>query len=173
VLGVLSTEVQTLSVCEDRTNASKAAMLDAGVPADSIFQVPYTGEAQSAQDAAGPVVTAHPDVTHWVVFACNDEGVLGTLNALATQGVSPDNVLGVGLGAYEACKFWAADQPSGFKAALFISGLDVGASAAQVLYDNVVNGVPLPENTIAPTTIVDASTFEDVFDPISLANCSQ
>ncbi len=94
-------------------------------------------------------------MTHWVVFACNDEGVLGTLNALATQGVSPDNVIGVGLGAYEACKAWAAEQPSGFKAALFISGLDVGASAAQVLYDNVVNGVPLPENTIAPTTIVD------------------
>ena len=58
--------------------------------------------------------------------------------------MSPDNIIGVGLGAYEACKFWAADQPSGFKAALFISGLDVGASAAQVLYENIVNGVELP-----------------------------
>jgi L-arabinose transport system substrate-binding protein len=170
-VGVLSTEVQTLSVCEDRTNASKQAMLDAGVPAENIFQVPYTGETQSAQDAAGPVITAHPDVTHWVVFACNDEGVLGTLNALATAGVSPDNVLGVGLGAYEACKPWAAGQPSGFKAALFISGLDVGASAAQVLWDNVVNGVALPEFTIAPTTIVDAATFATTMDPVSVANC--
>ena len=52
-------------------------MLEVGVPEDAIFQVPYTGETQSAQDAAGPVITAHPDVTHWVVFACNDEGVLG------------------------------------------------------------------------------------------------
>jgi L-arabinose transport system substrate-binding protein len=173
VLGVLSTEVQTLSVCEDRTNASKQAMLDAGVAAESIFQVPYTGETQSAQDAAGPVITAHPDVTHWVVFACNDEGVLGTLNALATQGVSPDNIIGVGLGAYEACKFWAAEQPSGFKAALFISGLDVGAAAAEVLYNNVVNGEALPEFTVAPTTIVDATTYADVFNEVSLANCSQ
>jgi L-arabinose transport system substrate-binding protein len=172
-LGVLSTEVQTLSVCEDRTNASKAAMLEVGVPEDAIFQVPYTGETQSAQDAAGPVITAHPDVTHWVVFACNDEGVLGTLNALATQGVSPDNVIGVGLGAYEACKFWAAEQPSGFKAALFISGQDVGAAAAQVLFDNIVNGVELPESTVAPTTIVTPETYADVFDEISLANCSQ
>lgn len=172
-LGVLSTEVQTLSVCEDRTNAAKAAMLDAGVSEDAIFQVPYTGETQSAQDAAGPVITAHPDVTHWVVFACNDEGVLGTLNALATQGVSPDNVIGVGLGAYEACKAWAADQPSGFKAALFISGLDVGAAAAEVLYNHVVNGEPLPENTIAPTSIVGPDTYADVMDEISLANCSQ
>ncbi len=172
-LGVLSTEVQTLSVCEDRTGAAKAAMLEVGVAEDAIFQVPYTGEAGSAQDAAGPIVTAHPDVTHWVVFACNDEGVLGTLNALAGQGVAADNVIGVGLGAYEACKFWAAEQPSGFKAALFISGQDVGAAAAQVLYDNIVNGVELPESTVAPTTIVDASTYGDVFDEISLANCSQ
>jgi L-arabinose transport system substrate-binding protein len=171
-LGVLATEVQSLSVCMDRTNAARQKMIDAGVPEESIFAVPYEGNTQSGTDAAGPVITAHPDVTHWVVFACNDEGVLGTLNALATQGVSPDNVIGVGLGAYEACKFWAADQPSGFKAALFISGLDVGASAAQVLYDNIVNGVELPEMTIAPTTMVDASNYADVFDEISLANCS-
>lgn len=172
-VGVLSTEVQTLSVCEDRTNAAKEQMAAAGVAAENIFQVPYTGETQSAQDAAGPVITAHPDVTNWVVFACNDEGALGTINALAAAAVSTDNVIGVGLGAYEACKPWAAGQPSGFKAALFISGLDVGASAATVLYDNVVNGVALPPETIAPTTIVDASTYATVMDPISVANCSK
>ena len=172
-VGVLSTEVQTLSVCVDRTDASKAAILAAGVPAENIFPVVYTGETQSAQDAAGPVITAHPDVTDWVVFACNDEGVLGTLNALATAGVSPDNVIGVGLGAYEACTPWAAAQPSGFKAALFISGLDVGASAATVLYDNVVNGVALPPTTIAPTTIVDATSYATSMDAISVANCSK
>jgi L-arabinose transport system substrate-binding protein len=172
-VGVLSTEVQTLSVCNDRTDASKAAVQAAGVPAESIFPVVYTGETQSAQDAAGPVITAHPDVTNWIVFACNDEGVLGTLNALATAGVSPDNIIGVGLGAYEACKPWAANQPSGFKAALFISGLDVGASAAQVLWDNVVNGVELPPFTIAPTTIVDATTYTTAMDAISVANCSK
>ena len=33
-VGVLSTEVQTLSVCEDRTDDEKAAMTAAGVPAD-------------------------------------------------------------------------------------------------------------------------------------------
>lgn len=172
-VGVLSVEVQTLSVCNDRTDNQKAAIIAAGVPEAQVFPVPYSGEALSAQDAAGPVITANPDITNWVVFGCNDEGVLGTLNALATAGVSPDNIIGVGLGAYEACKPWAAEQPSGFKAALFISGLDVGSTAAQVLYDAVVNGVEPPAFSIAPTTIVDPSNFADVFDPISLANCSK
>ena len=172
-VGVLSVEVQTLSVCNDRTDNEKAAVIAAGVPEDQVFAVPYTGESLSAQDAAGPIITANPDVTNWVVFGCNDEGVLGTLNALATTGYSPDDIIGVGLGAYEACKFWAADQPSGFKAGLFISGLDVGNTAATVLYDAVVNGVEPAENSFAPTTIVDPDNYTDVMDEISLGNCSQ
>lgn len=172
-VGVLSVEVQTLSVCNDRTDAEKAAIQAAGVSEDAIYPVPYTGETLSAQDAAGPIITANPDVTNWVVFGCNDEGVLGALNALATAGVDPDNVIGVGLGAYEACKPWEAEQPSGFKAALFISGLDVGETAANVLYDAVVNGVEPPAETFAPTTIVNASNYTEVMDDVSLANCSQ
>jgi L-arabinose transport system substrate-binding protein len=172
-VGVLSVEVQTLSVCNDRTDNEKSAVIAAGVPQEQVFPVPYTGETLSAQDAAGPVITAHPEVTSWVVFGCNDEGVLGTLNALATAGVKTDDIIGVGLGSYEACKPWAADQPSGFKAGLFISGLDVGKTAATVLYDAVVNGKTPAEASYAPTSIVDASNFETIFDPISLANCSK
>ncbi|MGM0374586.1 MAG: arabinose ABC transporter substrate-binding protein [Chloroflexota bacterium] len=171
-VGVLSVEVQTLSVCNDRTDAEKAAIIEAGVPEEQVFPVPYTGETLSSQDAAGPVITANPDITHWVVFACNDEGVLGTLNALATAGFAPENIIGVGLGAYEACKPWAADQDTGFKAALFISGLDVGRTAAQVLYDAVVNGVEPPAETFAPTTIVTPQNYTEVMDDVSLANCS-
>ncbi|MFN8464977.1 MAG: hypothetical protein U0X20_05475 [Caldilineaceae bacterium] len=172
-VGVLSVEVQTLSVCNDRTDNEKAAIIAAGVPEANIFPVPYTGEALSAQDAAGPIITANPDVTNWVVFGCNDEGVLGTSNALATAGASPDNIIAVGLGAYEACKPWAAGQPSAFKAGLFISGLDVGKTAATVLNDAVVNGKAPAEKSYAPTSIVDATNYKDVFDPISLANCSK
>jgi L-arabinose transport system substrate-binding protein len=172
-VGVLSVEVQTLSVCNDRTDNEKASIEAAGVPTAQVFSVPYTGETLSAQDAAGPIITAHPDVTNWVVFGCNDEGVLGALNALATAGATPDNIIGVGLGAYDACKPWAAGQASGFKAGLFISGLDVGKTAATVLYNAVVNNTPPPANSYAPTTIVDPTNYKTVFDPISLANCSK
>ncbi|MGL4651770.1 MAG: substrate-binding domain-containing protein [Caldilineaceae bacterium] len=172
-VGVLSVEVQTLSVCNDRTDNAKAAVLAAGMPEESILSVPYTGETLAAQDAAGPIITANPDVTNWVVFACNDEGVLGALNALATQGALPENIIGVGLGAYEACKPWAAGQPSGFKASLFISGLDVGNTAANVLWEAVVNGAEVPPVSYAPTSIVTPENFQENMDEVSLANCSQ
>lgn len=172
-VGVLSVEVQTLSVCNDRTDNAKAAIKGAGISDDQILSVPYTGETLAAQDATGPIITANPTITNWVVFACNDEGVLGALNALATAGVSPDDVIGVGLGAYEACKPWAAGQPSGFKAALFISGLDVGRTAAQVLHDALTTGTPPPANTYAPTSIVNAENYKTTMDEVSMANCSQ
>jgi len=170
-VGVLSVEVQTLSVCNDRTTAEKAKIQAAG--ATNVYPVPYSGEIASAQTAAGPIITAHPDITNWVVFACNDEGVQGTVNALASAGVSNANIIAVGLGAYQACKPWAAKQDSPWKAALFISGLDVGKAAADVLWNNVTNGTPLPAQTIANTTIVDPTNYATVMDKTSLANCSK
>lgn len=159
--GVLSTEVQTLSVCMDRTNAAGEQVLDAGVTEDQIVPVTYDGTADSALQAAGPVITANSDVTHWIVYACNDEGVLGTLNALENAGYAPENVIGVGLGAYEACRPWDAGIESGFKAALYISGRDVGAAAAEVLAANILDGTPLPPFTVADTQIVTPDNYAD------------
>ncbi|HQZ11721.1 MAG TPA: substrate-binding domain-containing protein [Devosia sp.] len=159
--GILSVEVQTLSVCNDRTTASRDEVTKAGADAAKIFPVAYDGTTNSALDAAGPVITAHPDVEHWVVFGCNDEGVLGTLNALTNAGFSPDNIIAVGLGAYEACRPWAAGQASGFKAALYISGIDVGTAAANALIAAIDKGTPLPPNTVANTTIVNPTNYKD------------
>lgn len=170
-IGVLSVEKQDLSVCNQRTDAEKAEVQKAGVTAANVFPVASDATVTGAQSASAPVITAHPDITNWIVMGCNDESVLGGLNALAAANVKPDNIIGVGLGAYEACRPWHANQPSGFKAALYISGTDVGAAAAQVLYDNVVNGKPLPAKTVAKTTIVDPTTYATVFSKESLANC--
>lgn len=162
-LGVLATEVQTLSVCNDRTNAAREQVMAVGVTEDQIFSVPYEGTADSALQVAGPVITAHPNVDRWVVFACNDEGVLGTLNALYSAGIVAEDIIGVGLGAYEACRPWAADLDTGFRAALYISGVDVGAAAAAALAANINDGTPLPPMTVANTTIVTPDTYAEYF----------
>jgi L-arabinose transport system substrate-binding protein len=160
--GVLSVEVQTLSVCNDRTNAEKKEIVAAGADQSKIFPVAYDGTTNSALAAAGPVITAHPDVNKWVVFGCNDEGTLGTLNALTNAGFGPGDMIVVGLGAYEACRPWAAGQQSGFKAALYISGVDVGSAAANALIATIDKGTPLPPKTIAKTTIVTPDNYKSV-----------
>jgi L-arabinose transport system substrate-binding protein len=170
-VGVLAAEVQTLSVCNDRTNAEIAQIESAGVPAANVYPVPYDGTTPAAQNAAGPVTTAHPNVTNWIVFDCNDEGVLGVLNALSTAGVAPSNIIAVGLGAYLACVPWHANQPSGFKAALYLSGADVGTAAADELWNHVMKGQPLPANTIVKTTIVTPQNYATVIRPGDAPAC--
>ncbi len=161
-LGVLSVEVQTLSVCNDRTDAARGQVLSVGASADDIIPVPYDGTADSAIQAAGPVITANPGVDKWVVYACNDEGVLGTVNALQNAGFGPDDVIAVGLGAYEACRPWQAEIPTMFKAALYLSGVDVGDAAARALIRTIEEGAELPANTVANTTMVTPETYADV-----------
>ena len=158
VVGMLSSRSRTSRSASSAPMPRRPPSRRPASPADRIYPVSGGGAVDTAQAATGPVVTAHPDVTKWIIAGCNDESVLGAINALSAAGVAPADIIGVGLGAYEACRPWAAGQDTGFKGALFISGLDVGAAAAQVLYDNVVNGKPLPPTTVANTTIVDDPT---------------
>lgn len=161
-LGVLTIAVPTLSVCNDRTGAEKAQLMAAGVKEESFIQVDYDGTTDASLTASGPVITAHPKVTKWVVVSCNDEGVLGGTNALKNAGVAAKDVIAVGLGAYEACRPWQAGIETGFKASLYISGTDVGDAAARALINSVEKGAPLPAKTVANTTIVDPTTYKDI-----------
>lgn len=160
--GILSVGVQTLSVCNDRTNAEKAQLMAAGAQEANFLTVAYDGTTDSALTAAGPVITANPAVEKWVVVSCNDEGVLGASNALKNAGVAPADVIAVGLGAYEACRPWKAGIDSAFKAALYISGVDVGDAAARALIKSIETGGPLPAKTVANTTIVDPTTYKEI-----------
>lgn len=160
--GVMSVEVQTLSVCNDRTTAAFDQVVAAGGDASKRISVAYDGTTDASLTAAGPVITANPGVNKWVVFACNDEGVLGATNALKNAGFDASDVLAVGLGAYEACRPWKAGIDTGFKAALYISGVDVGDAAARALINSIETGEALPLKTVANTTIVDPTTYADI-----------
>ncbi len=158
--GVLAVEVETLSVCMDRTNAAREQLTAAGVDAAKIVSVPYDGTTDTALTAAGPVITANAAVNKWVVVACNDEGVSGALNALRTASFQPADIIAVGLGAYEACRPWQEGIETGYRSALYLSGVDVGDAAARALIASIESGEPLPASTVANTTIVDPTTWE-------------
>ena len=158
---VLNVEWPELSVCKDRTDASNAVFLET-VPdfdASQIVNVPYDGTSPKALENTAASITANPEATNWLVWSCNDEGVQGAIRALEGAGFTPEQVIGVGLGAYIACQEWQSGD-SMFKAALYISGVDVGQVAVEALHTAVTTGEPLPPQTFADTTIVDPDTWE-------------
>ncbi|GAA4837528.1 substrate-binding domain-containing protein [Kitasatospora terrestris] len=151
---------QDVTVCGDRVKAAKGAF-GAAVQGVPNIDVATDNTPTGAQDRIAATVTANPGVKHWVVWGCNDENVQGGVTALANAGFKAEDVVGVGLGAYLACKDWNGGKPSGMKAALFINGKDVGALAVQTMVDRLKNGKDFPAEAFAPTRMVDAATWKD------------
>ncbi|MGW6837046.1 substrate-binding domain-containing protein [Streptomyces sp. NPDC054949] len=156
---VVSAWKQDVTVCGNRVNAAKKAF-DAAVPGVKTIDVPTDNTPTGAQDKIAATVTANAGVKNWVVWGCNDENVSGGVTALQNAGIKPANIVGVGLGAYLACKEWQTDKPAGMKAALFINGKDVGALAVQTMYDKLKNGKDFPAEAFAPTTMVDRASWK-------------
>ncbi|GAA3467656.1 substrate-binding domain-containing protein [Nonomuraea roseola] len=151
---------QDVTVCSDRVKAAEDAFAAGGGTGVKNIDVPTDNTPTGAQDKISATITANPGVKHWVVWGCNDENVQGGVTALENAGFDADDVIGVGLGAYLACKNWGSGKPSGMKAALFINGRDVGALAVQTMYDNLKIGKALPKEAFAPTKMVDDSNWQ-------------
>ncbi|MDH6578430.1 substrate-binding domain-containing protein [Kitasatospora sp. MAP5-34] len=151
---------QDVTVCGDRVKAAKDAFGSGAGASVQNIDVATDNTPTGAQDKVAATLTANPGVKHWIVWGCNDENVQGGVTALQNADISPANIIGVGLGAYLACKDWGSGAPSGMKASLFINGSDIGALAVQTMYDKLKNGKDMPAEAFAPTTMVDATTWQ-------------
>jgi L-arabinose transport system substrate-binding protein len=156
---VLAAYQQGLSDCQQREQGEEQGFASAAGATVPTIKVGTDNSVVDAQNKTGAVITANPNIKHWVVWGCNDEDETGAVTALQNGGIPASNILGVGLGAYLTCKDWTAKKNTGNKAALFIDGHAVGAAAVDALVNKVRNGTALPPITIAKTTMVDASNF--------------
>jgi L-arabinose transport system substrate-binding protein len=157
---VVAAYQQGLSDCQQREQGEEDGFAKAAGTELKIVKIGTDNSVVDAQNRTAAAITANQGVKHWVVWGCNDENETGAVTALQNSGVAPADIIGVGLGAYLTCKDWAAGKASGNKAALFIDGHAVGASAIKALVAKIRDGKDLPAMTIAPTKIVDASNYE-------------
>ncbi|MFG2820012.1 substrate-binding domain-containing protein [Kitasatospora sp. NPDC048365] len=157
---IVSAWKQDVTVCQDRVNAAEDAFIATAGASIEKIAVPTDNTALGAQSRVAAILATHPRIRHWIVWGCNDENVQGGVTALENAGFKAEDVIGVGLGAYLACKDWNGTKPSGMKAALFINGKDVGALAVQTMYDKLKNGKDFPKEAFAKTTMVDATTWK-------------
>jgi L-arabinose transport system substrate-binding protein len=147
---------QQLSVCQERENGEEAGFAAVAGTPPTIIKIGTDNSVVDAQNRTAAVVTANPQIKQ-----------TGAVTALANAGMRSGDIIGVGLGGYLTCKDWQAGQASGNKAALFISGQDVGSAAVRVLVDAIRNHTPLPAKTIATTTIVTPTTWKSVMGSCS------
>ncbi len=113
----VSVEDQDLEVCNLRTDGATKKLKELGILKDAdIIHLPYDNTANSGMDAMAPVITANPDVTNWLLYSCNDDGVLGAWRALQNSGVDAKNVIGVGINGQLAAEEFKKGEPTGLRA---------------------------------------------------------
>lgn len=155
-VGVFNIEFANLSVCTDRTNASTATWqeLFPEMAAEQMILAPYDGTLNNAIDTFASTITANPQIEKFVLYSCNDDGVMGAVRALEQAGVPAENIIGIGLGAHLACDEWAKDETTGFSGAIWIDAANHGRFAVANMVNHLRYGVPLPAFTYAPGIFV-------------------
>ena len=165
-LKVAALTFSTLDVCNQRTDASKAAILDGipGLTEDAIVEVDYEGaNTDGGLLAMQGLLTANPDVTHWLVYSCNEEGVVGAVRALEAAGKDADSC-GVGLGDGALAKIEMLEkQSAAYCGSLYVDSRKHGAVGVQAIYDYVVNGTEIPLEQLQDGIKVTADNAAEVF----------
>jgi L-arabinose transport system substrate-binding protein len=89
-----------LRTARDRVAGARAALVASGFPADRIFDQPqkFPLDVESGFNSAAAALTKHPSVKHWLIFALNDETVMGGVRATESRGFRAADICAIGIG---------------------------------------------------------------------------
>ena len=151
-LRVAAIEAQQIEPCMERSDNATAAFLAAtGIGEDMVLRIPIAPQTtEQATAALATMGVANPQVTHWVVFGCDDSDVIGGIRGLGEAGYTPDSILAVGPTGSTACAEWAHPEETGFRAAIYLDAGANGKTVVQTIHQALTTGEPLPGYTGMP-----------------------
>lgn len=170
--GIMILAMEKVTSCVPRSDGQYDVIKESypDFPDGNIIRIDYGGgSSDEGYNAAAATITAHPEITSWIVAAANDEGAQGATRALEQAGLDKESVT-VGLGGYHA-KDEFRKEYSCFKAAAYIKASTVGEESVKALYENITNGTPIFEEYkkdqaygVYPfgAVMVTADNFEEV-----------
>lgn len=153
-----------LPTAVERTDGATEALLAAGFPESNIFDAPQQStDTSGAFSAASPVLSQRGDYEHWVIYALNEESVLGGVRATEQYGLAPENVIGVGInGSGAAFAEFSRDNPTGFHGTVAVSSTMHGRQTAEDLYRWISEDQQPQANTETSGTLMTRDNWEEV-----------
>lgn len=148
-VGALRITDDQLPTAKQRTDGATEALLANGFKQGEIFDAPQrTTDDEGGFNATSPVLAQHPDIKKWVIYAINEETVLGGVRATEQLHIPAEDVIGVGInGAGEAFAEFQKKQPTGFYGTIAVSSTNHGKQSAQNLVDWIRAGKEPPADT--------------------------
>jgi L-arabinose transport system substrate-binding protein len=156
---IASIDLPKVATCNDRTVAAQHAFLATVIDFEEadIVHIAYDGSEADGGRAMSDGLPSQQGVVDWMVWSCNDEGVVGAIKALSRAGYGPDRVIGVGIGANLACDQWRSGPASAYRAAVVLDPKDNGKVAVNTMADHLTSGVALPATTLFSGNVVTRS----------------
>ncbi|MCS2608313.1 arabinose ABC transporter substrate-binding protein [Halomonas dongshanensis] len=159
-----------LPTAVERTDGATQALIDAGFPEANIFDAPQQStDTSGAFSAASPVLSQRGGFEHWVIYALNEESVLGGVRATEQYGLAPENVIGVGInGSGAAFAEFSRNNPTGFHGTVAVSSTMHGRQTAEDLYRWIAEDEQPPANTETTGTLMTRDNWQDVREELGL-----
>ncbi|MFC3282209.1 arabinose ABC transporter substrate-binding protein [Litchfieldella rifensis] len=159
-----------LPTAKERTDGATDALLEWGFPEDNILDAPQQNtDTSSAFSAASPVISKNGDFEHWVIYALNEESVLGGVRASEQYGLKAEDVIGVGInGSGAAFAEFSRENPTGFHGTVAVSSTMHGRQTAEDLYTWITEGEKPPANTETSGTLMTRDNWEAVREELGL-----
>jgi len=118
----------------------------------------YDGTTEKGNTAAAAVITGNPQITKWMVMGANEEGVIGCVRALETNGVDAESAC-VGMGAYMVVEEY--ENGTALRAAPYFSDVAIGTYSVNTLFD-VIDGNEVEMETAVPAEITTPENYHDI-----------
>lgn len=162
---VVSIEDRKADTCMQRNMGAEEAFL-AGVPGfdpANIIRVAYDNTMVNSIDVMTTTLTGNPEVTNWVFYSCNDDGVLGAARAMENAGYTADQGLGIGIDGSRACDAFGGGTPSAFRGTMWLNSANHGRDAVAALVASIKDGTELPLATYSDPEFINAENFETTY----------
>lgn len=163
-VGAIRVSYDQLPTAVDRVEGAITALKAAGFPAENIYDAPQAKtDTEAALNAATTVLNKHADIKHWIAFGLNDEAVLGAVRASESVGITPDNMIGVGIGGAEsAINEFKKPAATGFFGTVIISPKRHGYETALNMYEWIANDKEPPKLTLTAGSLALRGDYEKV-----------
>lgn len=158
---IASIEDRKADTCMQRNKGAEEAFL-AAIPEfkpENIVRVAYDNTMVNSIDVMTTTLTANPQVTNWIFYSCNDDGVLGAARAMENSGYKADQGLGIGIDGSRACDAFGSGKPSAFRGTMWLNSANHGRIAVEALIANIRTGTALPEKIFSDPELITAENF--------------
>lgn len=169
-VGAIRLSNNELPTAKERTDGATRALLDAGFAEDRIFDAPQRStDTESGSIAASPVLAKNAAITHWIIYALNEESVLGGVRATEQFKVPPQDVIGVGInGSGPAFAEFTKSEPTGFFGTIAVSSTMHGRETAMALIDWIREGKQPPAVTETTGKLMTRDNWQQVRTELGL-----